>query len=153
MSGICARGSLNCSAAAHAMKWTPIGIVAACVCTRACCNSQRVVSAPTTSAVTPAHEGAAGQIACAFGRHHSSDLQSEPDGHRVRNQGRTTLWNRQRFCKVAQILSQELSSFPEPEFMDLWYTLFRRAAINYAARLKKVYHESRTSGPRNEHSS
>ena len=43
---------------------------------------------------------------CALGRHHSSDLQSKPDAHRVRNQGRTTLWNRQRFCKVARILSQ-----------------------------------------------
>jgi len=125
-----ARGSLIRRAAAYAMKWTPIGIMRARACTRACCNSQRAVSAPTASAVTPTREVAAEQILCAFGRLQPSALQSKHHCPRVRNQGRTTLWNKQGFCKVALILSHELSSFSGPEFMDLRLTLSRGAASN-----------------------
>ena len=130
VSGICALGSLIRRAAANAMKRTPIGIMLARACARACCNSQRAVSAPTASAVTPAREVAAEQILYASGRHQSSDLQSTPHCPRVKNQGITTLWDRQGFCKVAQILSQELSSFSEPEIMDLWFTLLKGAVSN-----------------------
>ena len=119
-----------CRSQRDAMKRTPIGIMLARACTRACCNSQRAVSAPTASAVTPAREVAAEQILYASGRHQSSDLQSTHHCHRVKNQGRTTLWDRQGVCKVAQILSQELSSFSEPEIMDLWFTLLK-GAVSY----------------------
>ena len=130
VSCICALGSLIRRVAASATKRTTIGITLARACTRACCNSQRAVSAPTASAVAPAREVAAEQMLCASGRHKPSDLQSTPHCPRVKNQGRTTLWDRQGFCKVAQILSQELSSFSEPEIMDLWFTLLKGAVSN-----------------------
>ena len=64
VSGICARGSLNYRAATYAIKWALIGIMLARVCTRACCNSERVVSASTANAVTTVRGGAAEQMLC-----------------------------------------------------------------------------------------